>query len=132
MKNFGKKLISSTLLFSMFVYSATPVMAYTKEESVYSKLDNNGTAYQTIVSSHLKNLEKSKLLDDISDLMNIENVSGDQEFNEEQLNGDYTKEYNDDGSIIYIFKTNISSINCHLLSNFKHIPDKNIKITYKK
>ena len=75
MKNFGKKLISSTLLFSMFVYSATPVMAYTKEESVYSKLDNNGTAYQTIVSSHLKNLEKSKLLDDISDLMNIENVS---------------------------------------------------------
>ena len=82
MKNFGKKLISSTLLFSMFVYSATPVMAYTKEESVYSKLDNNGTAYQTIVSSHLKNLEKSKLLDDISDLMNIENVSGNQEFEE--------------------------------------------------
>lgn len=55
-----------------------------------------------------------------------------QEFNEEQLNGDYTKEYNDDGSIVYIFKTNISSINCHLLSNFKHIPDKNIKIIYKK
>ena len=82
MKNFGKKLISSTLLFSMFVYSATPVMAYTKEESVYSKLDNNGTAYQTIVSSHLKNLEKSKLLDDISDLMNIENVSGNQDFEE--------------------------------------------------
>ena len=82
MKKFGKKLISSTLLFSMFVYSVAPVMAYTKEESVYSKLDNNGTAYQTIVSSHLKNSEKSKLLDDISDLMNIENVSGNQDFEE--------------------------------------------------
>ena len=55
-----------------------------------------------------------------------------QEFNEEQLPKNYIKEIKDDGSIVYIFKTNISSINCHLLSNFKHIPDKNIKITYKK
>ena len=42
MKKIGNKLISSTLLLSMLVYSAAPVMAYTKEESVYSKLDNNG------------------------------------------------------------------------------------------
>lgn len=83
MKKIGTKLISSTLLFSMLAYSATPVMAYTKEESVYSKLDNNGIAYQTIVSNHLKNTEKSELLKDISDLMNIENVSGNQEFEED-------------------------------------------------
>ena len=44
----------------MLAYSSIPVMAYTKEESVYSKLDNNGIAYQTIVSNHLKNTEKSK------------------------------------------------------------------------
>ena len=83
MKKIGNKLISSTLLLSMLVYSAAPVMAYTKEESVYSKLDSNGIAYQTIVSNHLKNTEKSELLNDISDLMDIENVSGNQEFKEE-------------------------------------------------
>ena len=54
-----------------------------------------------------------------------------QEFNEEQLKGDYTKEYNKDGSIIYIFKSNISSINCHLISNFKYIQEKTIKISQK-
>ena len=83
MKKIGTKLISSTLLFSMLAYSAAPVLAYTKEESVYSKLDNNGIAYQTIVSNHLKNTEKSELLKDISDLMNIENVSGNQEYEED-------------------------------------------------
>ena len=83
MKKMGTKLISITLLFSMLAYSAAPVFAYTKEESVYSKLDNNGIAYQTIVSNHLKNTEKSELLKDISDLMNIENVSGNQEYEED-------------------------------------------------
>ena len=83
MKKMVTKLISSTLLFSMLAYSSAPVLAYTKEESVYSKLDNNGIAYQTIVSNHLKNTEKSELLKDISDLMNIENVSGNQEYEEE-------------------------------------------------
>ena len=83
MKKIGTKLISSTLLFSMLAYSSAPVLAYTKEESVYSKLDSNGMVYQTTVSNHLKNTEKSELLKDISDLMNIENVSGDQEFSEE-------------------------------------------------
>ena len=83
MKKMGTKLMSITLLFSMLAYSAAPVLAYTKEESVYSKLDNNGIAYQTIVSNHLKNTEKSELLKDISDLMNIENVSGNQEFEED-------------------------------------------------
>lgn len=83
MKKMGTKLISITLLFSILAYSAAPVLAYTKEESVYSKLDNNGIAYQTIVSNHLKNTEKSELLKDISDLMNIENVSGNQEYEED-------------------------------------------------
>ena len=42
MKKFEIKLLSSILLFSMLAYFTTPVMAYTKEESVYSKLDGNG------------------------------------------------------------------------------------------
>lgn len=72
------KITSIALLGSMFCYTL-PVFAYTKEESVYSKLDGNGVVYQTTVSEHLKNTEKEKLLKDFSDLMNIENVSGNQE-----------------------------------------------------
>ena len=83
MKKVGIKLVSSILLFSMIAYYVTPVMAYTKEESVYSKLNSNGAVYQTIVSNHLKNSEKSDILKDMSDLMDIENVSGNQEFTEE-------------------------------------------------
>lgn len=54
-----------------------------------------------------------------------------QEFNEEQIKGDYIKEYNDDGSIIYIFKTHVSSINCHLISNFEYIKDQYISFSQK-
>ncbi len=77
-----KKVVSTILLGTMFTYTL-PVLAYTKEESVYSKLDANGKAYQTIVSDHLKNTEKESVLQDLSDLMNIENVSGDQELKQE-------------------------------------------------
>lgn len=77
-----KKVVSILLLGTMFTYTL-PVLAYTKEESVYSKLDANGKTYQTIVSDHLKNTEKESVLQDLSDLMNIENVSGDQELKQE-------------------------------------------------
>lgn len=50
-----------------------------------------------------------------------------QEFNEEQM-PDHIKIINDDGSIIYEFKNKITSIKCHLISDFKDIKDKNIKI----
>lgn len=72
------KIVSMTLLGTMCFYTL-PVFAYTKEESVYSKLDGNGSVYQTTVSNHLKNKEKETLLKDFSDLMDIENTSGNQE-----------------------------------------------------
>lgn len=72
------KIVSTALLGSMCFYTL-PVFAYTKEESVYSKLDGNGSVYQTTVSNHLKNQEKETLLKDFSDLMEIENTSGNQE-----------------------------------------------------
>lgn len=77
MNKIVRKVTSTALLCSMLAYTV-PVFAYTKEESVYSKLDSNGNIYQTTVSNHLKNTNKEEYLKDISDLMNIENVSGDQ------------------------------------------------------
>ena len=43
------KIISGTLLVSMVGYTL-PVFAYTKDETVYSKMDNAGTNYKTVVS----------------------------------------------------------------------------------
>lgn len=77
------KVISSTLLGTMFCYTL-PVFAYTKEESVYVKLNGNGAVYQTMVSNHLKNIEKEEVLKDVSDLMDIENVNGNQELQKEK------------------------------------------------
>lgn len=41
------------LLVTMSLY-ATPVFAYSKDETVYSKLNSEGNSYKTIVSTHLK------------------------------------------------------------------------------
>lgn len=78
-KKIEKRIVASALLCSMAAYSL-PVFGYTKEESVYTKLDSDGNAYKTTVSEHLKNTDNSELLKDMSDLLNIENVGGDEEF----------------------------------------------------
>ena len=76
------KVISGTLLCSMVGYTL-PVFAYTKDETVYSKLDSNGDNYKTIVSTHIKNTENSDLINDLSDLLNIKNTSGDETYTQD-------------------------------------------------
>ncbi len=73
-----KKITSSLLLCTIIAYTA-PVFAFTKEETVYSKLNSDGSVYNTIVNDHIKNSEQNKIIDDISDLLNIENTNGDEE-----------------------------------------------------
>lgn len=73
------KIISGITVVSMLCYTM-PVMAYTKEETVYSKLDANGEEYQTIVSTHIKNTVESQILQDVSDLINLENTNGYETF----------------------------------------------------
>ena len=77
MKN--NKVISGTLLCSMVGY-ALPVFAYTKDETVYSKLDCEGNNYKTIVSTHIENKENADVINDLSDLINIKNTSGDETY----------------------------------------------------
>lgn len=76
------KLTSGLTLCTMLAYTM-PVLAYTKEEKVYTKLDTTGTPYETIVSTHIKNEDGEKLLNDLSDLINIENVGGDESFEQD-------------------------------------------------
>ena len=77
------KITSSALLFTIVTYITTPVFAFTKEETVYSKLNSEGNNYNTIVNSHIENKNQEQTINDISDLLNIKNVDGDQEFKQE-------------------------------------------------
>lgn len=92
----NKKIISGALLCTMLAYT-TPVLAFTKDETVYSKTDANGNAYSTIVSDHITNENQDKMINDISDLLNIKNVNGDEEFSQDGNN----LVWNADGSDIY-------------------------------
>ena len=73
------KIVASTLLCSMVGYTL-PVFAYTKDETVYSKLDSEGKNYKTIVSTHIENSEYADTINDMSDLLNIKNTSGDETY----------------------------------------------------
>lgn len=74
------KITSSILLCTILTYTTSPVFAYTKDETVYSKLNKNGENYESAVSTHLVNDAKEDLINDISDLLNIKNVNGDETF----------------------------------------------------
>jgi len=97
MKNIVKKLCSGLMLCSVMLYSTIPVFAYTKDETIYSKANSNGTTYKTIVSNHLENLEKSEKLTDSSNLSDIKNTSGDEEY----LQSGTTLVWNANGNDIY-------------------------------
>ena len=79
--NLKRKIMASALLCTMCAYSI-PVFAFTKDETVYSKMNYYGENYQTIVSTHIENNEELELINDISDLLNIENTKGEEAFSQ--------------------------------------------------
>ena len=80
MNKIMKKITAGTVLCTMLAY-ATPVLAYTKDETVYSKINENGEKTKTIVTDHLSGEEE--LVNDLTDLLNIKNVSGEEEFSQD-------------------------------------------------
>ena len=77
----SKKIISALLLCTTIAY-AMPVLAYTKDETVFSKTDNSGKSYKTIVSAHLKNTDEQELLNDMTNLFDIKNTNGEETFSQ--------------------------------------------------
>lgn len=73
-----KKLILPMLLAFTFI---TPVNALTKNETVYSKLDETGKVKNTIVTEQIVNNNKDKSVNDISNLENIINLSNEEKIN---------------------------------------------------
>ena len=49
----AKLITSSAVVMTMVMSSIVPAFAYSKEETVYSKLKTNGTEKTTVVSEHL-------------------------------------------------------------------------------
>ncbi|MCI8813646.1 MAG: hypothetical protein HFH61_00080, partial [Lachnospiraceae bacterium] len=76
------------------VYAA----AVNKEQTVYINADESGNAQDVIVSNWLKNMENNHSLTDKSDLSDIENVKGDEEFTQ---SGDGTLTWKAGGNDIY-------------------------------
>ncbi len=66
------------------VLSTNTVMAYTKEETVYSRVKNDGATYETIVNEHIKNKNNLKEIKDSSILTNIENVNGEETYTKQE------------------------------------------------
>ena len=80
MKNLIKKITAITLVIGQIILANSNILAVTKEETVYSKLDTTGKSYQTVVSDHIKNTEYLEEIKDLSDLLEIENLSEDNTY----------------------------------------------------
>ena len=71
----AKLITSSAVVMTMVMSSIVPAFAYSKEETVYSKLKTNGSEKTTVVSEHLINDQNETSLDDQSSLKNIKNIN---------------------------------------------------------
>ena len=67
----AKLITSSAVVMTMVMSSIVPAFAYSKEETVYSKLKTNGTEKTTVVSEHLINDQNETSLDDQSSSMKV-------------------------------------------------------------
>ena len=81
----AKLITSSAVVMTMVMSSIVPAFAYSKEETVYSKLKTNGSEKTTVVSEHLINDQNETSLDDQSSLKNIKNVNGKETLKQETI-----------------------------------------------
>ena len=58
----AKLITSSAVVMTMVMSSIVPAFAYSKEETVYSKLKTNGSEKTTVVSEHLINDQNEMVL----------------------------------------------------------------------
>jgi hypothetical protein len=79
MKNNIKKVSLSVLAISVLM-NAVPVYALTKDETVYAKLENNGEVKNILVNEHLINNESQEEISDLTNLLDILNINGDEEY----------------------------------------------------
>lgn len=79
MTNVFKKAIPLTVALTMM--SSVPVMAYEKNETVYTKINSDGTVTYQMVNEHLTS-NKKETIKDYSDLTDIKNTSGNEKMSQ--------------------------------------------------
>lgn len=84
MKNKFNKIVAWSLLLGTCV-EAMPVWALSKDETIYAKLNNNGSVNNVIVTEHLGHASGNTITDK-SSLNNIKNVNGNETYKEKNNN----------------------------------------------
>ncbi len=79
MKNLNK--VISGVLISSLLFTPVSTLALTKEETVYTNLNYDGTVEKTIVNNHISNLDKGKVEDD-TELKELLNINGKETYTE--------------------------------------------------
>jgi len=90
-----KNIILTSLILSLVI--PINAVALTKEETVYAKLNSDGSVKKITVNEHLNNTDKLDTIEDISDLENIINING----NEEYIKNDYNLTWRSNGNSIF-------------------------------
>ena len=78
----SKKVVAAVLTGTLALYTM-PVFAASKDEVVYSKINGNNEDYSTIVSDKITNDQREEYINDLSNLLNIVNTSGDETFTQD-------------------------------------------------
>ncbi len=78
----SKKIVATLLTGTIALYTM-PVFAASKDEVVYSKINGNNEDYSTIVSDKITNDQRQEYVNDLSNLLNIVNTSGDEAFTQD-------------------------------------------------
>lgn len=94
-KNLLKIINSSLALIMLFVSLPINTKALTKEETVYSKLNNKGDIKTIYVNEHLINNSKDNKLKDYTELKEIFNLNGDETFSIDGSNITWNSNGND-------------------------------------
>lgn len=79
MKNLNKFI--SGVLISSLLFTPVSTLALTKEETVYTNLNYDGTVEKTIVNNHISDLDKGKVTDD-TELKKLLNINGKETYTE--------------------------------------------------
>ncbi len=91
MKNKTLNKITAWTLIAGLTMQAAPVWALSKDETIYAKLNSDGSTSNVIVSEHISD-NGNKIINDKTNLNNIKNVGGDEVF--KQNNGEIVWETN--------------------------------------
>lgn len=80
--NKNVKKITSVMLASSILLTSMPVnvLALTKEETVYGKLEINGSKKSVVVNEHIVNNKEVNKIEDYSELKDILNLNGDEKY----------------------------------------------------